>query len=155
MNSNSDKLSSILRHIKRVEENCNLVATKLIEVNPAFSMAIAKRGRVHDASKLDPLEFQHLWSNDSKFEIALKNHHAGNTHHPEHFQNGIYGMSDLDLCEMVCDCVARSQEFGTDIRAWFFDEDKAPKRFGYKDDKNIYTKIESYLDLIINKPFKK
>ena len=155
MISNSDKLISILRHIKRVDENCSIIATKLIDINPAFSMAIARRGRIHDASKLEPLEFEHLWSEDSKFEIALKHHHIGNSHHPEYYPNGIYGMSDLDLCEMVCDCVARAQEFGTDARDWFFNPNKAPAKFKYKDDDTMYKRIESYLDLILNKPFKK
>lgn len=154
MISNSDKLNSILRHIKRVEDNCNLVAKKLMDVNPAFALAIAKRGRLHDSSKLDEMEFQHLWSDDKKFEVALKHHHIGNSHHPEHYQNGIYGMSDLDICEMVCDVIARSQEFGTDARDWLFDSDKAPKRFGYINDEAMYKKIDSFVDLILNKPFK-
>ena len=157
MASNSEKLDTILRHIKRVEENCNLVAEKLIDINPAFSMAIARRGRLHDASKLEPLEFEHLWSDDNKFEIALANHHAGNSHHPEHYLNGIYGMSDLDLCEMVCDCTARGQEFGTNVREWFFDvkdPDNAPTKFGYAGDEKMYAKIESYLVLILSTPFK-
>lgn len=36
-------------------------------------------------------------------EIALTHHYANNTHHPEHFDNGIAGMSLLDLIEMLAD----------------------------------------------------
>jgi hypothetical protein len=62
-------------------------------------------------------------------------------------------MSDLDLAEMVADCLARAQEFGTDIRIWFFNDDKAPKKYGYLGDKEIYNKLEHFLNMLINVPF--
>jgi hypothetical protein len=34
---------------------------------------------------------------------ALTHHYANNRHHPEHFINGIKGMTLVDLCEMICD----------------------------------------------------
>ena len=34
---------------------------------------------------------------------ALDHHYAENTHHPEHFENGIFDMSLLDVCEMFFD----------------------------------------------------
>lgn len=34
---------------------------------------------------------------------ALQHHYAVNSHHPEHFENGINGMSLLDLIEMLAD----------------------------------------------------
>jgi hypothetical protein len=34
---------------------------------------------------------------------ALKHHYAANSHHPEHFENGVNGMTLVDLVEMVCD----------------------------------------------------
>ena len=34
---------------------------------------------------------------------ALKHHYENNSHHPEHYVNGIDGMSLLDLIEMFCD----------------------------------------------------
>lgn len=37
---------------------------------------------------------------------ALEHHYAHNSHHPEHYQNGIDGMSALDLIEMLCDWYA-------------------------------------------------
>jgi hypothetical protein len=62
-------------------------------------------------------------------------------------------MSDLDLVEMICDTTARAQEFGTDIRIWFFNDDKAPKKYGYLGDKEIYNKLEHFLNMLINVPF--
>ena len=34
---------------------------------------------------------------------ALTHHYENNSHHPEHFRNGVNGMSLLDLIEMLCD----------------------------------------------------
>ena len=39
---------------------------------------------------------------------ALQHHYQKNSHHPEHFDNGINGMSLLDLIEMVVDWKAAS-----------------------------------------------
>jgi hypothetical protein len=40
---------------------------------------------------------------------ALEHHYAHNSHHPEHFENGIWGMSLLDLIEMLVDWQAASE----------------------------------------------
>jgi len=149
----TEKLSSIIRHIKLVEDNCNIISKKMMNINPSFAIQIAKRGRMHDLSKFDSLEFEHLWPEQKCFQVALVHHRSNNSHHPEFYKNGIYGMDELDFAEMVCDCFARSQEFGTDVRIWFFDEDKAPKKYGYLDDDYIYKKLEMYLNMLLNKPF--
>ena len=151
--TDSEKLHSIIQHIKRVEDNCNIISIKLTDSNPVFAVKLARRGRLHDASKFSQVEFDHLWKESKCFDVAIMHHHTHNSHHPEHYPNGIYGMDELDICEMVCDCTARAQEFGEDVRRWFFDEDKAPKRYGYLNDNKIYNKIEHYLNILLNKPF--
>src|SRR6185503_4287825 len=35
--------------------------------------------------------------------VALKHHYENNSHHPEHYPNGINGMSLLDVIEMLAD----------------------------------------------------
>ena len=35
--------------------------------------------------------------------VALKHHYQNNRHHPEHFENGVDGMTLVDLIEMICD----------------------------------------------------
>jgi hypothetical protein len=37
---------------------------------------------------------------------ALTHHYSHNRHHPEHFTNGVNGMTIIDLLEMVCDWMA-------------------------------------------------
>jgi hypothetical protein len=151
--TDTQKLTSIIQHIKRVEDNCNIISRKMMDINPRFAIAIAKRGRVHDASKFDQLEFENLWEGSKCFEIAILNHHCHNSHHPEFYRNGIHGMSELDLAEMVCDCTARAQEFGKDVRIWFFSEDKAPKKYGYVGEQDIYDRLEYYINMLLNKSF--
>lgn len=40
---------------------------------------------------------------------ALTHHYANNSHHPEHFENGVNGMSLFDVMEMLCDWKAASE----------------------------------------------
>jgi hypothetical protein len=63
---------------------------------------------------------------------ALKHHYAANSHHPEHYENGIAGMSLLDLIEMVCDWKAATERHadGDLLRSIEQNQD----RFGYSDE---------------------
>jgi hypothetical protein len=87
---------------------------------------IGARLSEHDASKLLPpeKEMYDVWrpilnaldieSDDYKqaiigMENVLKHHYAVNRHHPEHFENGINGMTLIDLIEMICDWIAASK----------------------------------------------
>lgn len=40
---------------------------------------------------------------------ALEHHYAHNDHHPQHFENGVRGMSLMALIEMLCDWRAASE----------------------------------------------
>jgi len=40
---------------------------------------------------------------------ALDNHYGLNSHHPEHYNNGITDMDLIDLIEMICDWKAASE----------------------------------------------
>jgi hypothetical protein len=110
-----DSEADTLRHIRRVNELLILVAVDLLS-----------RGRVHDQSKLGPEEkplFDELTprlkeltygSEEYKASLAalgpaLKHHYAANTHHPEHYENGIHGMDLMDVVEMFCDWKAASE----------------------------------------------
>ena len=84
------------------------------------------RAGVHDISKLMPpekemfdefrpkLDLLNIESAEYKQALVemgevLKHHYAHNSHHPEHFTNGVSGMNLLDVVEMVCDWMAASQ----------------------------------------------
>jgi hypothetical protein len=63
---------------------------------------------------------------------ALDHHYAANRHHPEHFPDGIRGMTLLDLVEMLCDWKAATmRHHDGDIRRSI---EINQKRFGYSDE---------------------
>ena len=154
-----DKIEIILEHMHNVERNCVKLGKKLIEQGePKLGIALIVRGRMHDLSKLAPAEFEGLWPNHSAFKHALKHHHRFNSHHPEYYDlgaypiKGIYAMGQEDLAEMVCDCAARSSEFGSDIRKWFNEE--ATKKYNFSMNDFVGRRINYFLDLLLEPPFK-
>lgn len=91
-----------------------------------FTHALEQRGRDHDLSKLESPEkeafdevtpklrgltygSEEYKANIAKLGEALKHHYAVNSHHPEHYANGIGGMTLLDLVEMFCDWEAATE----------------------------------------------
>lgn len=102
-------------HIKRVQHFLGQAVQNLI-----------RRGDHHDQSKLvEPelaafdiatpklaeLEYgsEEYRASLRELKPALEHHFAVNDHHPEHFADGVYGMSLLSLLEMVCDWRAASE----------------------------------------------
>lgn len=96
---------------------------------------IAKRQDAHDASKLESPEkecFDEVtgvlrgltYGSDeykaqlAKLKPALDHHYAHNSHHPEHYGNGIDGMSLLDLIEMLCDWKAAGERHADGSMSW-------------------------------------
>lgn len=62
---------------------------------------------------------------------ALDHHYANNRHHPEHFENGINGITLVDLVEMFCDWQAAVERHDNgDI---FSSIEINAKRFGISD----------------------
>ena len=41
-------------------------------------------------------------------KVALDHHYKVNSHHPEHYENGVNGMTLVDLLELICDWKASS-----------------------------------------------
>jgi hypothetical protein len=133
-----DSTIDTLKHIKRVNELLLGFAQKLIE-----------RAKFHDDSKL-------LEPEKSAFDIAtpklagltygseeykaaladlgkaLAHHYQHNTHHPEHYSEGIIGFDLLDLVEMFFDWWAATERHNDgDLRKSI---EKNQSRFEYSDD---------------------
>lgn len=123
---------------------------------------LQKRRAVHDQSKLaDPEksvfdEFtpklagltygsEEYKSFLAAMKPALDHHYAANSHHPEHFEAGIRGMSLLDLVEMLCDWKAATMRHNDgDIRKSI---EINQKRFGYSDElKKIFLNTLPVID---------
>jgi len=106
------------------------------------------RGDTHDMSKLEnpekavfdeytpKLRDTTYGSDEYKeflkgMQVGLKHHYANNSHHPEHFENGMAGMNLVDLIEMFCDWMAAVQRHANGDIHKSIDINK--ERFGYDD----------------------
>ena len=146
-----ERITEIIQHIQRVEANCNKLARKLQDTDFDFALKLIKLGRIHDASKFEPFEYDNLHKGSHLFKEALKHHHLHNPHHPEHWKGGIHEMPKLYLAEMVCDCKARGEEFGSSTRLWFHEEATKKYKFSMKDECGQH--IEHFMNLLMNPPF--
>lgn len=99
--------------------------------------ALQYRALSHDQSKLRPPEVSIFAEYTPKLrgttygseeykrflaemKPALDHHYANNSHHPEHFENGINGMTLLDLIEMLADWKAATMRHADgDLRRSF------------------------------------
>jgi hypothetical protein len=112
----SEATEATIKHIHRVQDIVGL-----------FVAELTKQARVHDASKLCLPEREMFEEYTTKLKAlsygspaykevmaemkkkALGHHYDNNSHHPEHFPNGIEGMNLIDLVEMLCDWKAASE----------------------------------------------
>lgn len=126
-----------------------------------FQEEILHRMKYHDASKLEEPELSVFVEytpklRDSTYgsdeykeflkgmQVALDHHYANNSHHPEHYENGIRGMNLIDIVEMFCDWTAATlrHEDGNIYDSIEINQ----KRFGYSDDlKDIFINTAEYL----------
>jgi hypothetical protein len=110
----NSKLDTLL-HIKRVNK-------LLLD----FCTEIERRATIHDNSKLESPEKELFdeytpklatctYGSDkykeflSGLKVALDNHYKNNSHHPEHYENGINGFDLFDLVEMFFDWKAATE----------------------------------------------
>lgn len=113
--TDKDSKGETTKHILRVRELLNVFREKLEE-----------RGLVHDSSKLQSPEKEGFdqvtgalrgltyGSQEYKDQLAklkpiLQHHYENNSHHPEHYKNGVDGMTLLDIIEMFCDWKAATE----------------------------------------------
>lgn len=106
----------IYKHIFRVQHYMNF-----------FIKEMLNRALKHDQSKLSEEELplfaevtkdlkESEYGNDDyeankrKLGLALEHHYRMNSHHPEHYPNGINDMDLLDIIEMFCDWSAAVEQ---------------------------------------------
>jgi hypothetical protein len=115
---------------KKIEVNLTNCETLMHIANVSYLLntmviELLQRGENHDLSKMSPEEVDIFADYTSKLKActygsdeykanlaamkpALDHHYSKNRHHPEHFSNGIQGMTLIDLIEMICDWKAAS-----------------------------------------------
>lgn len=110
-----DSTLATLKHSRRVDE-------LLLELIAELMLRLTK----HDASKLSSEEkdvfdefspklkdstygSEEYWGYLASMKPALDHHYANNRHHPEHFENGVDGMTLIDVFEMLSDWKAATE----------------------------------------------
>jgi len=110
-----DSKPDTLLHIKRVAQLLTEAASELI-----------RRANVHDQSKLESPEKEFFdeftpklagstYGSDEykdflkKLKNGLDHHYKNNSHHPEHYKNGVNGFDLFDLLEMFFDWKAAGE----------------------------------------------
>lgn len=110
-----DSTAETLKHIKKVNNYLIDAATELM-----------KRAKVHDNSKLEDPEkmtFDEMTpllaslkfgspeytESTKRMKPALDHHYKVNSHHPQHYEDGINGMNLFDLVEMFFDWKAAGE----------------------------------------------
>jgi hypothetical protein len=103
-----------------------LHARRVDELLLSVVAAILARVTQHDRSKLEPPEKETFDAYSPKLrdstyasdeyqgcltgmQVALDHHYGNNRHHPEHFPDGVAGMTLVDLVEMLCDWKAAGE----------------------------------------------
>lgn len=148
-----EKIEKVLEHIKHVQENCYKLGFKLIK-SGQFELGrnLIANGQIHDNSKFRGIEFDELFYGSPILINVIKHHSSTNPHHPEYWGE-IQKMPELYIAEMVCDCTARASEFGSDVRQWFIND--ATSKYKFKMEDEIGLKIIYFLDILLDKPFKR
>ena len=134
-----DSVKDTKKHIAKVRQYVYDCADTLYE-----------RGTLHDWDKIeDPVEKKLFdtytpklanctYGSDEYKEFlkelkpALDRHYKNNSHHPEHFKNGMRDMNLVDMIELICDWKASSErhEDGDIYKSIEINQE----RFGYSDD---------------------
>lgn len=149
-----DKIDSILRHIRTVQDNCRLLGERLISKGEvALGIHLIANSMSHDQSKLGGIEYDHLYPNNSdkdSLALAVKQHNRTNPHHPECW-GGIKNMPRVYVAEMVADWKTRSSEFGSSLLEWINGD--AAKRYGYSQRDAVYEEIMFFYSTLCDQPF--
>jgi hypothetical protein len=124
--------SSVGRELIHEEKITNRATLEHIELVKGLIANVTERlnfrAQTHDRSKLyDPelpyfAKYTHLASGVSygspeyqafldAMKPAIDHHYRCNLHHPEHYTDGIDGMSLIDLIEMMCDWMASTKRY--------------------------------------------
>ena len=110
-----------LEHTRALLAHKHLVGSRLT----TLASHLVTRALVHDDSKFSDEEYagfeemhkrlyETIYGSEEyratirEFKPEVQHHYEHNHHHPEHYQNGIAGMTLLDLIEMLCDWAASS-----------------------------------------------
>jgi len=146
-----DSKEETLKHIRTVEAYIDILKKELTvrQVQHDVSKLVSPEKEIFDemtprlkASTYGSEEYQGFLM---QMQVALDHHYKKNRHHPEHFPNGVSGMTLIDVIEMLCDWKAATLRHADgDIRKSI---EINQKRFGYSDElKQIFLNTIEIFD---------
>lgn len=155
-----EKIRSITRHMRNVEDSCLILGEKLIgrgEIQ--LGKNLIANGFIHDASKLHGIEFEFMSpginTNEEtaklKMKMAIQQHRSVNPHHVEYWNSKIENMPDVFLAELCCDLKARSEEFGSSFIDYI--EECVEKKWNINKESKTYKRILDFVGLLCEIPF--
>lgn len=110
-----DSTPDTLRHSRRVGELMGVAIKELIDRSVRHDLSKTEPPEVDVFNEFTPkLKTSTYGSDEYKSFLAamgegLAHHYAHNRHHPEHFDDGINGMTLVDLIEMLADWKAATE----------------------------------------------
>ena len=110
-----DSLKGTVDHINNVRTKLNQVVRDLLErmVNHDKTKTESPEKEIYDefTPLLRVVEYnsQKYWETLKAMKPAIDHHYENNSHHPEHYLDGINGMNLLDLVEMLADWKAAGE----------------------------------------------
>lgn len=149
VSAETKRLRQIMRHIEDVREDCEILGSHLIERGDfETGKTLIQHGYIHDASKLEGIEWEHLGvPNDSQHNVAWLHHVKHNPHHPEYWPGGVHEMKPVYVAEMVCDWHSRSSELGTNLREWIVNT--AMPRYQFCAADQVGKDINEFVELLL------
>lgn len=133
MYDNEEHVEDLIGHVRRVQSNAMDLARHFMRNGRAeFARVLLAKVHLHDASKWGGIEWDWMHRGPDaagkQLELAISQHQKTNDHHPEYW-GGLKNMPEICVAEMVCDWLARSQEFATDLRVYI--RTQAAERFDF------------------------
>lgn len=147
-----------MSYVDDTKDHITRVAKLMLDAAGVFRV----RGAAHDRSKFSPeeretyervvpkiqaAEREHGYGSEeykaaiAELGPALAHHYENNSHHPEHYENGVSGMTLFDVHEMLCDWIAVCQQRGGDIHKSL---EINKQRFGIDD--QLYQILKNTID---------
>jgi len=115
MDTAYDSTKDTFEHIARVRYLLRVVEANLVRRQYAHDLSKLEEPEKSVFDEMTPKLKRSTYGSDeyksflARMKPALDHHYANNSHHPEHYPNGVSGMSLLDLIEMLCDWKAAGE----------------------------------------------
>lgn len=148
-----DSRPDTYKHIARVRELMLGITINLLMRAHEHDMSKLVDPEVEGFDRMTPRLAQMTYGTDEykasldELKPTLDHHYAHNSHHPEHYPDGVSGMDLMDLVEMLCDWKAATERTANGDLAKSIAMNQ--QRFGYSDElAGIMTNTASRLGML-------